>query len=132
MADKEAESVPFLPMSQISFLKRNWVWNDELQTYLAPLDHESIEKMLMVWVRSKSISQEEQIMAVVNSAIREYFFYGRNIFEEKRILLYNMCKHLHLDNWFDGSSFPTWDDLVLTFKKNSNIIQPNRYQFIDK
>lgn len=127
MADKESESVPFLKMQDISFLKRHWVWNEELGSYFAPLEEESIEKMLMVWVRSKTISAEEQTIAVISSAVREYFFYGKNIFNQKRKMLMEIVDKNNLSIWQSDSTFPSWDDLVYTFKKNSNKIQPKRY-----
>jgi hypothetical protein len=127
MADKEAESVPFLPMNSISFLKRKWVWNTELESYLAPLEEESIEKMLTVWVRSKSISAEEQVMAVISSAVREYFFHGKEMFNQKRTMLKEIVDIKNLTLWEKKSTFPTWDDLIYKFKTNSNKIQPNRY-----
>ncbi len=127
MADKKAESVPFLNIKRVSFLKRTWVWNDEVQSYFAPLEEESIEKMLMVWVRSKTISSEEQSIAVISSAVREYFFYGKEIFNQKRNMLMEVVKSMNLTMWQTETTFPTWDELVQTFKRNSNKIQLDRY-----
>jgi hypothetical protein len=119
MPDKEAESVPFLSLNQASFLKRSWVYDKDVGAYLAPLEHESIEKMLMVWVKSKSIVEEEQIISVVTSAVREYFFYGRDVYEEKRKLLSDMIIALNLDAWVKDSTFPTWETLCEDFFSNS-------------
>jgi len=119
MADKEAESIPFIHIHDASFLKRTWRYCEEVGAHLAPLDHDSIEKMLMIWVRSKSISQEEQIIAVITSAVREYFFYDRVIFESKRELLFNLVKELDIYDWVQDSTFPTWEFLVSEFKRNS-------------
>jgi hypothetical protein len=119
MPDKEAESVPFLSLNQASFLKRSWVYDKDVGAYLAPLEHESIEKMLMVWVKSKSIVEEEQIISVVTSAVREYFFYGRDVYEEKRKLLSDMIIALNLDAWVKDSTFPTWETLYEDFFLNS-------------
>jgi hypothetical protein len=119
MADKEAESVPFINISEASFLKRTWRWDDEVKAYCAPLDHDSIEKMLMVWVRSKTISKEEQCVAVISSALREYFFYGKEIFDQKRILLSNLIRKCELERWQEEWVLPTWPHLVDQFWKNS-------------
>jgi hypothetical protein len=115
MADKEAESVPFIHIENSSFLKRTWRYDPEVGAYLAPLEHDSIEKMLMVWVRSKSISTEEQIIAVITSAMREYFFYGRQVFEEKQAMLKEMLAVLDIEDWICDSTFPTFTELKKEF-----------------
>jgi hypothetical protein len=119
MADKEAVSVPYINIKDASFLKRRWEFNVDLDCYLAPLEHDSIEKMLLIWVASKTISPKHQAIAVVSSAIREYFFYGEDIFNEKRNLLIEMCDKLDLRYWVTETTFPTWPSLVEDFRKNS-------------
>jgi len=119
MADKEAKSIPFVSLEETSFLKRTWRFDDDLKVHLAPLEHESIEKMLMIWCRSKSISAEEQCIAVITSAVREYFFYGKIIFNSKRDMLIKLASSLKLEDWVHENVFPTWDQLVSEFYKNS-------------
>lgn len=123
MADKEAVSVPYIPFSQITFLKRTWMWNKEIGCYLAPLEHDSIEKMLMVWVKSKTISQEEQILAVVTSANREYFFYGREVYNKRQAILADVINKLELSMWVVPSTFPSWDQLCDEFRYNSRHVK---------
>jgi hypothetical protein len=89
MADKEAESVPFIHIDNASFLKRTWRKDDDLGCMVAPLDHDSIEKMLMVWNRSKSVTEEAQGISVISTALREYFFYGKETYNDKLIMLRN-------------------------------------------
>lgn len=119
MADKEAESVPFISMNEASFLKRSWRHDEEMGCYLAPLEHDSIEKMLTVWTRSKSIPAEAQSIAVIGTAVQEYFFYGRSIFEDKREMLQELVKTMGLDNWVQEATFPTFDDLKQRFFSSS-------------
>jgi hypothetical protein len=111
MADKEAVSVPFVHIDQASFLKRTFRYDDDLKHFVAPLEHDSIEKSLMVWVKSKTINSKEQAMAIVTSTVREYFWYGREIFHQKTELFKRMVKALELDFYVVESSFPTWDQL---------------------
>lgn len=73
----------------------------------------------MVWVRSKTISTEEQMLAVITSAVREYFFYGRIIYEEKIDLLKNLVKQVMIEDWVLETTFPTFDQLVKEFWENS-------------
>jgi len=119
MADKEAESIPYIHIDEASFLKRTWRFDEEQKCYLAPLEHDSIEKMLTVWKRSKSIPKEAQAMAVISTALREYFFYGKTKFEEKRLMLQNLVVKMDLTNWIEDSTFPTYKDLEDQFWRSS-------------
>jgi len=119
MADKEAKSIPFINIKDASFLKRTWVYNEEIDAYLAPLDHDSIEKMLMVWTKSKSISYEEQAIAVISSAIREYFFYGKQTFRNKTAILKDLVRELDIEDWLHDGVFPSWSCLVDEFHSNT-------------
>jgi hypothetical protein len=123
MADKNAESVPFIHISDVSFLKRTWRFDSDLNCYVAPLDHDSIEKMLMVWVASDTISPESQCVAVISSAIREYFFYGKDIFNEKRELFKNLLYSLNLDMCINETVLPSYNNLVEQFKSSSLKLQ---------
>lgn len=119
MADKEAESVPFIHIDQASFLKRTWRHDEDLGCMVAPLDHDSIEKMLMVWNRSKSVTEEAQGISVISTALREYFFYGRETYTIKLKMLKKLVKDLKWDIWIEDSTFPTFDELCENFKKSS-------------
>lgn len=122
MPDKVSASVPYIPIQQASFLKRSWRFDPELQEYLCPLEHDSIERSLMVWVRSKTICWEEQAVAVLSSAAQEYFFYGRKAYEKRASLLNEVVVHLGIESYlmFDkhgGSiTFPKYDSLVEKFR----------------
>jgi hypothetical protein len=115
MADKDAESIPYININDVSFLKRIWRYDVDIGTFVAKLDHESIEKSLMIWVRSKTISSQMQSVAIMSSAIREYFWYGKDIFGEKRIMFLKLIKDLELENWVDISTLPSWDQLYKEF-----------------
>jgi len=119
MADKEAASIPLINIKECSFLKRTWEYDDEVKAYLAPLEHSSIEKMLMVWVRSKTISREEQMLAVISSAVREYFFYGREVYDKKIKLLKDVVNKVGIEDWVLDSTFPTFNQLIKEFWDNS-------------
>lgn len=119
MADKESESVPYITLDKATFLKRSWVINDEINCMFAPLEHESIEKMLMVWTRSKQITEEFQGMEIIKTALREYFWYGRNVFNQKSDMLKQLVHNLQWDIWIEESTFPTFDSLLEDFQKAS-------------
>jgi hypothetical protein len=115
MADKESESVPFINIEDASFLKRTWRMDDNLKCFVAPLEEESIEKSLMVWTRSKSITKEVQGIDVISSALREYFWYGEKIYNEKLYLLKDLVKDLGWELWVQDSTFPTYSSLCYDF-----------------
>lgn len=117
MAEKTAASIPYINITECSFLKRSWRWDSDVGAWLCPLDHDSIEKMLTVWVRSKSISKEVQCMAIISSAVSEYFFYGREVFEKRRAILQNVVRELDMELWITASVFPTWEELAIRFDK---------------
>jgi hypothetical protein len=112
MADKNAPSIPYINISECSFLKRTWRYDDDFGGYVAPLDHDSIEKMLMVWNRSKTISEQEQCIAVVSSAVMEYAYYGRMVFEDKIGMLKQMVRDLDMWIYVTEATFPTFSALV--------------------
>jgi len=119
MADKEAISIPFINISDASFLKRSWRFDGEMDAYMPPLDHDSIEKSLMVWTRSKAISREEQTIEIVSSAVREYFFYGKEVFSYKSLMLRKALKKIGIDEWILPSTFPSWEELKNEFLTHS-------------
>jgi hypothetical protein len=121
MADKDAESVPYIPMSEVSFLKRTWRMDEDVGYYLCPLEHESIEKSLLTWVSSKTVSAEEQMMSVMNSAVREYFYYGRKEFDKRRALFVKVIEENDLSYWHEVMPLPTWRECYDTWMKSSNL-----------
>jgi hypothetical protein len=120
MADKEADSIPFISLNEASFLKRSWRYDSDIGHYMAKLDHQSIVKMLTIWNESKSISHDEQALATIESAYREYFYYGKHIFEEKRILLLKAITDNNLHYLLKKRELPTWEELVEQYWLNSS------------
>lgn len=115
MADKEAESVPFIHISQTSFLKRSFRYCEELNAQMAILDEDSIWKSLMICIPSKEVSPQKQCIDIVSSAISEWFFYGRERFEKERLYLQNLVERSDLAVYVEKSTFPTWEDLKMRF-----------------
>lgn len=111
MPDKTAESVPYTHIDGVTFLKRHWRWDEEVEAFLCPLEHESIEKSLITCVVSKSVSPEYQCLAIVSAAVQEYFHYGRRVFEQRRSLLQEVVQECGIIDLADDSVFPTWEQL---------------------
>jgi len=119
MAEKDTESVPFIPLSEVTFLKRRFEYSEEVGGWLAPLDPKSISKMLMVHVQSKTDCVEHQTISAVASAVREYFMYGSEEFGNKCKYLKDLVQRADLHMWVEDSTFPSWDDLRNRFHDNT-------------
>lgn len=120
MADKNAPSVPFIHINDATFLRRSWRFDEDLGYFVCPIEHASIDKMMTMCVASKTISPELQGIAVFHTAVREYFWYGRVLFEAKRKLILEMIKECELEPYLD-CDLPTWDQLSSEFLANSTL-----------
>jgi hypothetical protein len=119
MADKEAESVPYISIDECSFLKRTWRWESELGAYAAPLDEESILKSLTVWVPSRTIDKYAQMVYVISAANSEYFFHGRTLFNERRSFFQRVLAEQPYSLYVEDSTLPDWDTLCQRFRQAS-------------
>ena len=127
MADKEAESVPFINIFEASFLKREWLWNDVHKVYTAPLDEKSIIKMLCVIVKSKTVTLNEQLTDIIRSAHEEWWYHGPSVFAEKDAVLRELITHHKLDAWFVAYPIPSsenyWDKFHACSKKTDFLLK---------
>jgi hypothetical protein len=119
MADKESESVPYIHIDKIAFLKRQWRYDEDIGAYVCPLDEDSIRKSLMCWVPSGTICPEEQMVAVIQSAVREYFWYGKEIFETKRAFFMKHVTSFPYSAYVGETPLPTWQELKDQFWESS-------------
>jgi hypothetical protein len=123
MADKEAESVPYIHIDQCNFLKRSWRFEPALGDYAAPLELESIQKSLMVWTYSKTVTPAEQGVAVISSALREYFFHGKETFDRMTRLLNSIVDEVGWREYVTDATFPTWNELVRSWHDASQKVR---------
>jgi len=79
MADKNAKSIPFKNVSDVSFLKRKFVVNPDGRV-VAPIELDSVFKALCMEVCRDVISSEERLAQVYLSARREWSLHGEEIF----------------------------------------------------
>lgn len=126
MADKEAESVPYIHISDTNFLKRTWRWDEEVGAYLAPLDRTSINKMLTICTLKGNIEPCAHAIAVIETAVREYFWYGRQEFEQRVLMLKEVVEENNLSHLVAKSTFPTWQSLKDDFWSASEHVKLKR------
>jgi hypothetical protein len=93
MADKEAESVPFIPFTEVTFLKRWFRWCDESQNYKAPIEEASITKSLHNYMkrRGSDVLPEEISAQVIRGANFEFFHHGKEVFNKRREQLHQVA-----------------------------------------
>lgn len=120
MAEKTAKSVPFIHIDQATFLRRQWRYEEELNCMVCPIEHASIAKMLTMCVASKTISPQLQAVAVLDTATREYFWYGKKVFDSRRKMFLEWIEELDLRVYMERD-LPTWEQLVSEFNFNSNL-----------
>lgn len=97
MADKSEGSIPYIDISEVTFLKRYWKTLRDIPFKVGPLELSSIEKSLMTWTRSKSITAEEQMLAIVSSAMQSYALWGATKYKLMATLLERLCRAHRLD-----------------------------------
>ena len=110
MADKEAKSVPYIHIDEVSFLKRTWRWDEDVGAFLAPLEETSISKSLTRIVASRTITPEAQAVEVLKSAHMEYFNYGWDIFHEKDRMIREIMDECDLWPHTAVDRFPSWQE----------------------
>jgi hypothetical protein len=66
---------PFVEKKDMTFLKRGFVWREDLDHWVAPLDRSSIMKSLLWSLPSKVVSSHTQFTECCVSANRELFFH---------------------------------------------------------
>nr|QUS52704.1 polyprotein [Mute swan feces associated picorna-like virus 8] len=124
MADKEADSVPYISWQEVSFLKRKFVDHECFPGLkVAALDKESIYKMLLYTIPSKSSSEEEQLASACASAQAEAFFHGREFFGKISSLISGL--HLSEEQAFRFREMPrpSWSAMIKRFVDASPKLQ---------
>jgi energy-coupling factor transporter ATP-binding protein EcfA2 len=74
-AQKTSTMSPFLTLDQISFLKRTFMYREDLGHWVAPLELTSVMKTICYYLPSKQVTRDEQLIDSCVSAMRELFFH---------------------------------------------------------
>lgn len=120
MADKDAESRPFIGLDEVTFLKRSFVDHESFPGMkVAALDRRSVYKMLCYTVPSHSASAEQQQAAAISSAFSEAFFHGSDFFKQIADVVSRMPKSQELEHRMMEFPPPSWNDMVMRFVKAS-------------
>lgn len=93
---KEKPTEPYTDIDEVSFLKRRWVQHPGYPWMSCPMDEKSIVRSMSVWNRSKVETEEVQMLAIFDSANREYFQYGKETFLANNVKLEAIARSLDL------------------------------------
>ncbi|APG76773.1 hypothetical protein [Beihai picorna-like virus 57] len=96
-------------ITEVSFLKRMFVWDDELGYYIPPLDMRSITRMLVI-KKDSSLTRNDHAATVLTEAHREMVYHGEEAFEAFVATAKELAeKHDLLNNpYFDLKPFAHW------------------------
>jgi hypothetical protein len=114
MAEKDAESVPFITHEEADFLKRKSRWEPRYRyveedgtvhngMWIAMLDEASCFKSLHCNLASKEQSQEEVAIQCIEGQCREWWFYGKEHFEFRHNQMKEVVRRLGWDNFMSES-----------------------------
>jgi hypothetical protein len=84
MAEKDADSIPYITIDEISFLKRGFVKHETLGVIVAPIEKESITKKFY-YVKKPGdtpLSASEQFGAYCDGSFREAYLHGKKYYEQ--------------------------------------------------
>jgi hypothetical protein len=115
MAEKDRPSEPFIPLSEATFLKRKFVYDEKYDIWLAPLEESNIVSSLMVWNRSKNLTPAEQAYASMQNSAREFFFHGEDKYNE-------MCEiytGVYERTYHREIQFPVFEEIMDAFESYS-------------
>jgi hypothetical protein len=121
MADKNAASVPYVDDEKAAFLKRTSIWCPALKLYVAALDETSIFKSLHTMhasalVGEGALTKEQHVSQVFDSALSEWFFHGRFLYEMRREQLRKVARS-HNFSFFVPHLAMNYDQCVSNWKE---------------
>jgi energy-coupling factor transporter ATP-binding protein EcfA2 len=84
MAEKSAQSVHYISMADISFLKRKFVYHETLKKIVAPIENDSILKKFHYIKKPNEspLSPEEQFGAYTDTSLREAYLHGEKYYND--------------------------------------------------
>lgn len=99
MPDKTSEPTAFMSEKDVDFLQRKTDFNPDLGRKVGMLSESSIYKRLHSHLSSKEISPEMQSAQNIESSLHDWFYYGREVFNDRRAKLVQVAERnqiLHL------------------------------------
>jgi len=112
--DKSPIVAKYVEFNELDFLKRRFVYREDLQRYVLILSEESLYKTLSWTLPSRSISTIEQLLSSSGSVLREMYFYlEADKYEDARNDLIDMIIEAFpmADRSVISDSYPRFDEI---------------------
>lgn len=108
MADKTAKSVPYIPLSAVTFLKRSFLVDVGTGCYFAPLEEASLFKMLHCNLSSVALTPMEQASQNLETFCEEAFWHGETYYNMRLAQLVQVVDRCGLSTYLRGGCLPTY------------------------
>jgi hypothetical protein len=92
MPDKESTPTEYMEEKDVDFLKRKCVYNEDLGRHVGLLSEDSIYKRLHSHLLSKELTLAEHSATNIDSSLHDWFYYGREVFEDRRNKLFQVAR----------------------------------------
>lgn len=122
MADKNAESVPFVNLEEASFLKHYAKWDPKLGVYRSPIEQSSLAKMLHSHKRSSILTMEESSAEAIKNCALKYFEFGEEEYTKRAAELAVVAKLNKLEGIVGGLA--TYPELVAWYREKFDLPIP--------
>lgn len=80
MPDKESLSTDFMNIYETDFLKRQSVFNKQLQHHVGVLNLDSIHKSLCTYRKDSALNQRQAVIPVIRGALFELMLHGEDVY----------------------------------------------------
>jgi hypothetical protein len=127
-ANKNAEAQPYTEWDQLTFLKRNFSWQDHngKEVCHAQIDKKSIIKMLQWYSVDTNCTRAQQIKSSIRSAAIESYLHGFEFYESMSELVYTSLEE-YMPGSGDVMGFPPYAELEVWFME----AQEDKYRYND-
>lgn len=118
MPDKESKLTKYLPLKEMEFLKRKSTYIPEIDRLVGSLDERSIFKSLHCQVHNKGDDRlpAEKAGELIDGALREWFFHGRDVFERRLGEMRDIAEEVKITRHVLTLDL-TFDERVLAWKQ---------------
>lgn len=114
-ASKGVVEKDLMNLSEVDYLKRAFRYDEERKVWTAPLNEKSMLKRMMVCIPSNFMTHEEQCAEALVNSLRDYFEYGREVFDDRRDKLLRIAIKNNLLTHIN--KFYSYDDLVVEYNE---------------
>lgn len=121
-ADKKSALTPFVSRDNVTYLKRRFVWDNEMNNFIAPIEEASIGKVLHNYMKRKRSNDTPDMISgnAIDHAVNEWFRHGRAVFETRTAQLMEVIKRHNLYNYCHiliNNRMPYYGEMVEKYHK---------------